>query len=290
MNKFKKILLFSFILGIAMTYSSIAATNYSTYNPLNNEIHLRGWVKDTKGWRYFLSNNQYYKNEWRWINSSDYHKAYCYYFDQNGYIYLDTITPDGYYVNADGQWSNPITKEAWTQESYAIYTTNNITTVTGIVANTGTNIIDTTGITISSSGVAAGSSRNLRNNIADMNNVSIVDKLELNGTTYKNLICFESNGAWLTVKMGKYTRLKLKVAVKDSYIDETAYRLLIYVNDEEIDEIDFDSEKYTRLDSYEQDYEIECEEGDTIMLYYSFTETNRWLKKKMYITSGVLQN
>ncbi len=289
MYRFLKMILFSFILGVTMSFSSMAANNYSTYNPINQEVHLRGWIKDSKGWRYFLTNNQYYKNEWRWINSSDYHKAYCYYFDQNGYIYLDTITPDGYFVNANGEWYDPITKEVWTKESYEIYTANNITPATGIITNQGTSIIDTTGIKISNSGASVGSSRSLRNNIADMQNVSIIDKVELNGTTHKNLICFDANGAWLTVKMGKYTKLKLKVAVKDSYIDETAYRLLVFVNDEEIDEIDFDSEKYERLENYEQDYELECDEGDTVMLYFTYTETNRWLKKKLYITSGVLQ-
>lgn len=35
---------------------------------------------------------------WQWID------GYCYYFNSNGVMLSDTTTPDGYQVNADGQW------------------------------------------------------------------------------------------------------------------------------------------------------------------------------------------
>lgn len=42
---------------------------------------------------------------WRWID------GYCYLFDKDGKLYVDTVTPDGFTVNADGQWveqGNPV--------------------------------------------------------------------------------------------------------------------------------------------------------------------------------------
>ena len=39
-----------------------------------------------------------YSNGWQWIDGK------CYYFDANGNMLSNTSTPDGYYVNGDGQW------------------------------------------------------------------------------------------------------------------------------------------------------------------------------------------
>lgn len=288
-SKIFSIVLLVFIV-LSNTICFAATKNYSEYNPIKNDVHLRGWVLDGKGWRYFLTNNEFYKDEWKWINSSDYHKAYCYLFDKNGYIYTNTITPDGYYVNADGQWYDPITLEIYTKQSYEIITSVTNTPADGITGNnTGSAaVINTTGKPISS-GDSTSTSKQLRNNIVEMQNVSIVDKLEINGTKYKNLICFESNGAWCTINMGKYSRLKINATIKDSYIDDTFYSLLIYVNDEEVDAIEFDKEKYENLANPTQEYVLDCDEGDQIMLQFSCTQTNKWLKKKLYITSGVLQ-
>lgn len=46
--------------------------------------------------------------------------AECYCFDQNGYLLVDTMTPDGYTVNEDGAWTDNgavQTRRAETQES-----------------------------------------------------------------------------------------------------------------------------------------------------------------------------
>ena len=67
--------------------------------PSNKSI---GKTFDTAGWnndrRYYLDNGTYYMNQWAWINGR------CYYFDENGVSLTDTVTPDGYQVNGDGQW------------------------------------------------------------------------------------------------------------------------------------------------------------------------------------------
>ena len=54
---------------------------------------------DFGSWRYVKDNGQYAANEW--ITDTD-GKWYC--FDKNGYMYSEIITPDGFYVDANGVW------------------------------------------------------------------------------------------------------------------------------------------------------------------------------------------
>ncbi len=65
-----------------------------------------GWQQDTKGWWYGTNsdNSSYYANGWFWIDDNGDSIAECYYFGPDGYIYVNTITPDGCLVNANGQW------------------------------------------------------------------------------------------------------------------------------------------------------------------------------------------
>ncbi len=62
-----------------------------------------GWQKDTNGWWYELSDGSYPQNEWAYINDGT-GQYYYYYFNQDGYMCADMITPDGYYVGVDGRW------------------------------------------------------------------------------------------------------------------------------------------------------------------------------------------
>lgn len=72
-----------------------------------------GWTKgqgaNTGRWWYDLGNGQYYTasssvNGWQWLDGNTDGIAECYAFDQDGWLYTDTTTPDGYQVNADGAW------------------------------------------------------------------------------------------------------------------------------------------------------------------------------------------
>ncbi len=63
-----------------------------------NTVYASQWNQNSTGWWYQCDNGSYYKNEWQWINGK------CYYFDTKGYMLSDTITPDGYTVNKDGEW------------------------------------------------------------------------------------------------------------------------------------------------------------------------------------------
>ncbi len=65
-----------------------------------------GWQKNNTGWWYGTNadNSAWYANGWQWVDGNGDGVAECYYFDGNGYIATNGTTPDGYQVNADGQW------------------------------------------------------------------------------------------------------------------------------------------------------------------------------------------
>lgn len=60
------------------------------------------WIPDDAGWRWTGSENTV--SQWQWIDGN-YDGVYeCYYFDENGYCMMDTVTPDGFQVNDAGAW------------------------------------------------------------------------------------------------------------------------------------------------------------------------------------------
>lgn len=71
------------------------------------------WKQETDG-RYWYQNDDgsYPVNQWMKIEGKDY------YFDANGYMLSDTVTPDGYVVGSDGAWIEGAGTE--TQESNRI--------------------------------------------------------------------------------------------------------------------------------------------------------------------------
>ncbi len=56
------------------------------------------WQQNTTGWWYQNDDGGYPANSWQWIDGK------CYYFNSNGYMLANTITPDGYSVDASGAW------------------------------------------------------------------------------------------------------------------------------------------------------------------------------------------
>lgn len=55
-------------------------------------------------WCYDNGDGTYAKNEWKWIDGDGNGIAECYYFDANGWLLTNTITPDQYTVNENGAW------------------------------------------------------------------------------------------------------------------------------------------------------------------------------------------
>lgn len=59
-----------------------------------------GWMNDDSGWWVQNDDGTYLKNQW--YQSPD--SGLWYYMGADGYMLTDTVTPDGYTVNADGVW------------------------------------------------------------------------------------------------------------------------------------------------------------------------------------------
>ena len=59
------------------------------------------WEKDVNGWWYKLENGSYYKNGWYQISENK--ESKWYYFNADGYMYSNSMTPDGYIVAQSGE-------------------------------------------------------------------------------------------------------------------------------------------------------------------------------------------
>ena len=65
------------------------------------------WVKgeNKNAWWYDLGNGKYYMSSWQWIDGNHDGIAECYCFDENGWMFENTITPDRFTVNENGAWT-----------------------------------------------------------------------------------------------------------------------------------------------------------------------------------------
>ena len=65
------------------------------------------WVKGNSknAWWYDLGNGNYYKSSWQWIDGNHDGIAECYCFDENGWMFENTITPDWFTVNENEAWT-----------------------------------------------------------------------------------------------------------------------------------------------------------------------------------------
>lgn len=89
----RKIMVFtSLVMGLAISSTAMAATWRTGAQPNQGR------------WWYDQEDGTYARNEWRWLDGNQDGLAECYAFDNDGWMYADTVTPDGYQVNADGAW------------------------------------------------------------------------------------------------------------------------------------------------------------------------------------------
>lgn len=88
------------------------------------------WKSDANGWWFDDGTGNFPKNTWSWIDGNNDGVSECYYFDQNGYCLINTITPDNYYVNINGAW----TIDGTTQTRGTV--------MSGSMTNTGDNHVD----------------------------------------------------------------------------------------------------------------------------------------------------
>lgn len=82
---------------MATGWQNIGSTWYYLDN-INGDMKT-GWLQDTNGKWYFLNGNGSMKVGW--VQTAD---GKWYYLGADGACYMDTITPDGYRVDANGAW------------------------------------------------------------------------------------------------------------------------------------------------------------------------------------------
>lgn len=104
----------------ALTLSLIMVVPMFADNPI-------GWQKNETGWWYGTNatGTTWYHDGWQWIDGNKDGISECYYFAPNGYIVTNGKTPDGYDVNADGQWTiNGVVQTIGAVTTQATGTTN----------------------------------------------------------------------------------------------------------------------------------------------------------------------
>lgn len=72
----------------------------------NLSAFAEGWQQDDIGWRYAINddNTEYFRNGWKWIDGNGDRIAECYYFGEDGYLWVNTLAPNGHQLNQDGAW------------------------------------------------------------------------------------------------------------------------------------------------------------------------------------------
>lgn len=62
------------------------------------------WQQNTTGWWYQNDDGTYPVNCWQWIDGNGDGTAENYYFNESGFCLMNTTTPDGNAVDANGAW------------------------------------------------------------------------------------------------------------------------------------------------------------------------------------------
>ncbi|MBQ2106155.1 MAG: hypothetical protein II253_04480 [Lachnospiraceae bacterium] len=88
MKKHWKTLIVSGFIALTMTTTALAGV----------------WKQNTIGWWWENEDGSYPVNCWQWIDGNQDGIAESYCFDSNGYLYINTQTPDGYLVDINGAW------------------------------------------------------------------------------------------------------------------------------------------------------------------------------------------
>ena len=63
-------------------------------------------MSNTTGWWWQNDDGSWPANSWQWLDGNKDGVSEFYYFGKDGYLLVNTTTPDGYKVNADGAWTD----------------------------------------------------------------------------------------------------------------------------------------------------------------------------------------
>ena len=100
-----------------------------------------GWENSPAGWVYQLTDGSFAANTWEQINGA------WYYFNENGIMLENGITPDGYTVGADGAWVENIARQAQQAMDQAGITEEQVSQAASDAAALAQQAMDQAGIT-----------------------------------------------------------------------------------------------------------------------------------------------
>lgn len=98
---------------------------------------LANWRQNETGWWYEEENGSYIKNDWKLINDK------WYYFGEDGYLFTNRTTPDGYKVDNNGEITEKLT-ERKTEQTTETETIVPETTTVVEIPETETTVAETT--------------------------------------------------------------------------------------------------------------------------------------------------
>lgn len=64
------------------------------------------WQQNQIGWWYQNDDSTWPASSWQWLDGNGDGIYQCYAFDEDGYLYVNTTTPDGFTVDPDGAWAD----------------------------------------------------------------------------------------------------------------------------------------------------------------------------------------
>ena len=156
------------------------------------------WKANEIGYWYVHDDGSYPQYSWEWIDNDSDGIYMCYAFDEQGYLYTNTVTPDGYVVGPDGSWysgSVPMTKAfingasvvptsigayANTNNDTYVYSADGMQLITQKYASPKKNDTTGSGTSTSSKNSSSGSSKSSKTTIS-----SGVSSSEIVTTKYK---------------------------------------------------------------------------------------------------------
>ena len=71
----------------------------------NATAYAGAWQQDTTGYWWVNDDGTYPTNCWQWIDGNGDGISENYYFNESGYCLMNTTTPDGNTVDANGAWT-----------------------------------------------------------------------------------------------------------------------------------------------------------------------------------------
>ncbi|MCQ5144332.1 hypothetical protein [Enterocloster bolteae] len=88
-------------------FKILAVTTLALTLALPFTAYASQWIQSTAGWKVQADDGSYLTNQWYQSPES----GLFYYMGADGYMMVNTVTPDGYYVNAKGVWvEQPVTQ------------------------------------------------------------------------------------------------------------------------------------------------------------------------------------